>query len=256
MTRSPVAGAWLVGDDGPLNMPPEPSAHSGGGVRFTPQLFVGLIVIVVGVVMTLDNLEMIDAAKYLRFWPLALVVLGLLKIWHSREGVGGAFGGFVFVVAGAWLLLEQTALVRVSFWDMWPALLVAFGVFLVWQGMSAPRRRGPGGDSNALVSAMAVLGGVSRGNNSAAFRGGELTAVMGGCELDLRHAAIDGEAVLDLFALWGGIEIRVPEDWTVISRVTPVLGGVDDKTRPPQAAARHRLVLRGFIVMAGVEIKN
>ena len=170
--------------------------------------------------------------------------------------MGGAFGGFLFVVIGAWLLLEQTALVHISFWDMWPALLVAFGVFLVWQGASAPRRRRPPA-SNDLVSAIAVLGGVSRGNNSPAFRGGELTAVMGGCELDLRHAAIDGEAVIDVFALWGGIEIRVPEDWTVVSRITPILGGVEDKTRPPQAAAaRHRLVLRGFVVMAGVEIKN
>ena len=139
---------------------------------------------------------------------------------------------------------------------MWPALLVAFGVFLVWQGASTPRRR-TSNASNDLISAIAVLGGVSRGNNSPAFRGGELTAVMGGCELDLRHAAIDGEAVIDVFALWGGIEIRVPEDWTVVSRVTPILGGVEDKTRPPQAAAsRHRLVLRGFVVMAGVEIKN
>jgi predicted membrane protein len=266
MRRSPIARVSRVGHDGPMiggndrrgrvNMAADPSAGSGAGLRFTPQLFVGLIVIVVGVVMTLDNLEIIDAAKYLRFWPAALIVLGLLKIWHSRDGVGGAFAGFVFVLGGAWLLLEQTAFVRVSFWEMWPALLVAFGVFLVWQGMSGPRQRSPGGDSNALVSAMAVLGGVSRGNNSAAFRGGELTAVMGGCELDLRHAAIDGEAVLEVFALWGGIEIRVPEDWTVVSRVTAVLGGVDDKTRAPQAAARHRLVLRGFVVMAGVEIKN
>jgi predicted membrane protein len=79
---------------------------------------------------------------------------------------------------------------------------------------------------------------------------------MGGCELDLRHAAIDGEAVIEIFALWGGIEIRVPEDWTVVSRVTPLLGGVDDTTRPPQSASRHRLVVRGFVVMAGVEIKN
>jgi hypothetical protein len=80
--------------------------------------------------------------------------------------------------------------------------------------------------------------------------------MMGGCEIDLRHASIGGEAVFDVFALWGGIEIRVPPDWTVVSRITPILGGVDDKTRPPQAASRHCLVLRGFIVMAGVEIKN
>jgi predicted membrane protein len=235
-------------------MPPEQSLQDAR-FRFTPQLFVGLIVIVVGLLMTLDNLQVLEAERYLRFWPAGLIALGLVKVWNSREGMGGAFGGFIFVVIGIWLLLEQTALVRLSFWDMWPALLVFFGLFLVWQGLSGPRRR-PAGDSNAFVNATAVLGGVARGNNSTGFRGGELTAVMGGCEIDLRHASIDGEAVVDVFALWGGIEIRVPPDWTVVSKITPILGGVDDKTRPPQSASRHCLVLRGFVVMAGVEIKN
>ena len=106
------------------------------------------------------------------------------------------------------------------------------------------------------MTAMAFLGGVSRGNNSTAFRGADLMAVMGGCEIDLRRAAINGEAVIDVFTLWGGIEIRVPEDWTVVSKIVPLMGGVEDKTRPPQGATAHRLVLRGFAIMGGVEIKN
>ena len=118
----------------------------------TPQLFVGMIVIVVGVLMTLDNLQVLDAERYLRFWPAGLIALGLVKVWNSRDGMGGSFGGFMFVVIGTWLLLEQTALVRVSFWDMWPALLVFFGLFLVWQGLSGPRRRPATGDSNALIA--------------------------------------------------------------------------------------------------------
>jgi predicted membrane protein len=236
-------------------MPPE-RALPDANFRFTPQLFVGIIVIVVGVLMTLDNLQVLDAGRYLRFWPAALIALGLIKVLNSRDGMGGSFGGFVFVVIGTWLLLEETALVRVSFWDMWPALIVFFGLFLVWQGLTGPPPQSALKDSNTLMCATALLGGVSRGNNSSTFRGGELTALMGGCEIDLRHASIDGEAVIDVLALWGGIEIRVPPDWTVVSRITPILGGVDDKTRPPQGASRHCLVLRGFVVMAGVEIKN
>jgi hypothetical protein len=41
-----------------------------------------------------------------------------------------------------------------------------------------------------------------------------------------------------------------------VSQIAPVLGGVDDTTRPPHGASRHRLVLRGVVVMAGLEIKN
>jgi predicted membrane protein len=230
------------------------------GIRVSSQLILGSMIIVVGVLMTLDNLGVVESEDYLRFWPAGIIVLGLAKLWHSRDGHGGSVSGFLLMAIGTWLLLEQTALVTLSFWVMWPTLLVFFGGFLVWQGLSGPRvpRRHAeaNADANARVTAIAVLGSVVRGNNSSAFRGGEVTAVMGGCELDLRHAAIDGEAVIEIFALWGGIEIRVPEDWTVVSRVTPLLGGVDDTTRPPQSASRHRLVLRGFVVMAGVEIKN
>ncbi len=88
------------------------------------------------------------------------------------------------------------------------------------------------------VSAMAILSGVNRGNNSRAFRGGDLTAIMGGCDIDLRQAAINGDAVIDVFAVWGGIEIRVPEDWSVVFHVTPLLGGVEDKTRPSLGSSR------------------
>ena len=87
------------------------------------------------------------------------------------------------------------------------------------------------------MSALAILGAVMRGNNSQAFRGGNLVAIMGGCEIDLRNAAIDGEAVIDVFAMWGGIELRVPADWTVSSQIVPLMGGVEDKTRPPRGAA-------------------
>ena len=244
-------------------MPPERRSAQDYGSPVTPQLLVGLVVIAIGVLLTLDNLGLVDARHYLRFWPLALIAVGLLKLWQARGGPG-AFCGLLFALAGTWLLLERAAIVTIRFRDVWPLLLVCFGGLLVWKGLSRPRRQlafdaglpGRASESRAVITAMAVLGSVVRGSNAPALRGGELTAVMGGCELDLRQASIDGEAVFDVFALWGGIEIRVPEDWTVESRITPVLGGVEDKTRPALAAGRHRLVLRGLVIMAGVEIKN
>lgn len=225
-------------------------------VRLTPQLLLGLTVMAVGVLLTLDNLGIGHWESYVRrFWPVALIAVGALKIRQSRDGSGGAFGGFLFALAGTWLLLEHTALVRIRFVDVWPLLVVFFGVYLVWQGVAGPRRRQLV-DANATVSAMAILGGVTHGNNSRAFKGGDLTAVMGGCEIDLRQASIDGEATIDVFAVWGGIEIRVPEDWTVVSRVASVMAGFSDSTRPTQAALGKRLVIRGMILMAGVDVKN
>src|SRR5262249_2237017 len=94
-------------------------------------------------------------------------------------------------------------------------------------------------------------------NNCQDFRGGSATAVMGRCEIDLRAAAITTphEPVLEVFAMWGGIEVRVPPDWTVVSQVDPILGGYDDSTQPPKHDS-NRLLIRGSSIMGGSELTN
>jgi hypothetical protein len=80
---------------------------------------------------------------------------------------------------------------------------------------------------------------------------------MGGVELDLRNAQIkEGEeAVLDTFALWGGVEITVPENWRVVGQVMPLMGGFENKTRA-SGASGPVLIVKGTAVMGGVEVKN
>jgi hypothetical protein len=55
--------------------------------------------------------------------------------------------------------------------------------------------------------------------------------------------------------MWGGIEIKVPPDWTVVSKVDPILGGYEDKTTSPKDELK-RFVVRGTVVMGGLEVKN
>ena len=77
------------------------------------------------------------------------------------------------------------------------------------------------------------------------------------CEIDLRPARMAGpSAVIDLFVIMGGVDMRVPEDWTVSCEAVPIMGGVEDRTRPPAGEPKGRLILRGFIMMGGVEVKN
>jgi predicted membrane protein len=104
------------------------------------------------------------------------------------------------------------------------------------------------------------MGGVHRIVETADFRGANSTAVMGAVELDLRGAKIaDSPAVMDVFALWGGIELTVPPEWKVEIQVVPILGGVENKARsttPSPGAPEQVLIVRGTALMGGVEIKN
>lgn len=258
-----------------------PGASPSPAFRVRTPLVVGLVIIFIGVVFTLEELGVVPAASVLRFWPTALIAIGVVKMLAARDG-GGALAGLLFTLVGVWLQAEELDIIHIRLWQIWPLALVLFGSYLVWQGLAGHPRTQPDRaalvfpeaeraapttewsgetpagvkDASATMSTVAILGGVSRGNNSRAFRGADALAIMGGIQLDLRRAAIHGEAVIDVFVIWGGVEIRVPEDWTVVSHIVPVMAGVEDKTRPPHGATAHRLVLRGFALMGGVEVKN
>lgn len=213
----------------------------------------GLVIAGLGIIFLLDNLDIVETWDIVRFWPLLLVAVGVQHLFQARDR-GTAVSGTLWAGAGGLLLLSNLDLIDFSLWDLWPLLLVAIGVRMLAHVGSGSRS--PAAATDADESCHAFLGSVQRRNRSANFRGGSASAFMGGVELDLREADLAGdEAVIRVFAMWGGIEIRIPEEWTAEVRAVQIMGGVEDKTRGP-AAVTKRLVLDGSVVMGGVEIKN
>lgn len=228
--------------------------NSDARPRVTPQLIVGIAVILFGLVLTLDNLDIIDGRRIVRLWPAALIALGLSQLAERRPSAR-MLAGVPWIAIGSLLLLRNMGLFAVNLGDLWPIVLILIGGHLVLQ--ATHRRQAMPGDSLSTISGVAVMSGVHRRTNTPAFRGGELTAVMGGIEVDLRQAGIaDGEAVVDVFAFWGGIKFKVPEQWIVVGKVVPLMGGYDDRTRPPKHDATQRLIIRGMAIMGGVEVVN
>lgn len=233
-----------------------------GVFRATPQLILGIMFIIVGMLYALDNMGLLYARDYLRFWPVFVIVYGLARIVQPR-GTLGRFGGVIWLLVGIALLIDRLGVFDIRFWDLWPLLLVLIGFQVIrrsWAPRTAPSAR-PGTDSptsaDNVVSGFALMSGVRRTITSQDFRGGDLTAIMGGCEVDLRQASISGgTAVLDLFVFWGGIDIKVPQDWTVVVEGTPILGGFEDKTVQDSGSSSKRLVIKGIVIMGGTEIHN
>ena len=225
------------------------------GFRITGQLVLGVSIAVLGVLFTLDNLHILRAREVLRFWPVALIAIGLVHVSQAKTAAG-TVGGGVWILVGTVLLGGRLGFFHANIFSLWPLILVLVGARIVWQ-TTAGDRAVDQGDAGATVSAIAVMGGFERRITSHEFRGGEITAFMGGGKLDLRDAMpAGGQAVINVFAMMGGFEILVPETWRVISEVTPFMGGIEDKSRTSSLPTSPTLILRGFMMMGGVTIKN
>jgi class 3 adenylate cyclase len=83
-------------------------------------------------------------------------------------------------------------------------------------------------------------------------------AIMGGCDMDLRQAEIEGpEVEITAVAFWGGIDIIVPEGFEVELRGFSFMGGRDLRLRNVAIVpGSPRIVVNGYAVMGGIDVKS
>jgi predicted membrane protein len=229
-----------------------------GGKSIPSQVFLGLGVIGLGVLFLLDNLGYIEFRDTVRYWPALVVLWGGAKLLDAKSPHERLTFGVITAI-GALLLLNRMGLGFINARMLWPVILIVVGALVVYKAMIGRRTMGTvmkvDEDAGNIVDVTAILGGFERRITTPTFRGGEITAIMGGCELDLRGSSIEGDAVLNVFAVMGGITIKCPPDWTVVLQGTPIMGGFDEKTITPPNGAK-RLVIKGYAIMGGVEVRN
>ncbi|NHZ33982.1 LiaI-LiaF-like domain-containing protein [Massilia rubra] len=232
------------------------------------QVWLGLAVIGFGMLYLLDNLYIIDRRQVMHFWPVLVIIGGLVKFAEADSRHERMLFG---LITAAGVVLTLNRLGYGYFFNartLWPVLLILFGIGVIHKALRK-RDTAPGvplkddagatfsadADADAVVDITAILGGFRRRLSTPAFRGGDISAFMGDCMLDLRESSIIGEAEINVFAVMGGVTIKCPPDWTIILKGVPVLGGFEDRTAPA-ADAGKRLTIRGYAIMGGVEVRN
>ncbi len=223
----------------------------------------GLFAIAFGVLALLSNLNIIDGSFVQGWWPMVFVALGVMRL-VQRPSAHAVVFSLGLVALGAAMTASNLGVLHFHARDWWPVLVIFIGASLVTRGFRPGderwgRMRGRHKDERfehgSRIDASAVMSGLVLKNDSQDFQGGDISTVMGAVEIDLRQAAIANEARLHLSIIMGGVEIRVPRDWSITIAGTPTLGGIEDRTVPPTTPGK-RLVIEGSVVMGGVEISN
>jgi hypothetical protein len=223
------------------------------------RIFWGLLLILLGVFFLLDQMGQLDFGYIIsRYWPLILVFAGL---WHLvSNGFRNPGGGLLLIAVGTVLMLGKLEILGKSMWHyVWPFLIILGGLWIVFGafGRRGGSRRFIGAKENEL-DAFSLFSGLNRRVESQSFRGGKGTAIFGGLELDLTQARLaEDKASIELSAIFGGIEVRVPRSWRLEVDGQPFLGGIEDKhTFVPGPEGSPTLHIKASAIFGGIEIKD
>ncbi|WP_053225115.1 LiaI-LiaF-like domain-containing protein [Roseivirga seohaensis] len=221
---------------------------------------VGLIFILIGTVFLLDNLDIISwhYRRYIFQWENILIIVGAILILNKENAKTGG----ILMGIGVLLNLDEWFNLDVSIFDLWPLVFVVAGIAIVNRNKETKDNRYDPNTGNLdanKINDTAIFGGGDKVINSSSFKGGSLTAIFGGSTIDLTQAKLaDGRNEIDVFYMFGGSKIRVPQDWNVQVSVTGIFGGMSDKRKliDPQADGNKELIIRGTAIFGGAEVTN
>ena len=219
------------------------------------RITIGLALITAGVLFIVGQ---VDGPSFGQTWPLILIVVGGSNfLMKPRSWV---FNGGL-TIAGAILLLGTLDVLDVSMGILWPALLLGLGVVVLF---GAGRKRSQRDrQQNAIrgtetpdLNVSAIFAGGEHRSSNEVIRSGQVSAIFGSAEVDLRGTTLEGDAAsIEATALFGSLRLRVPNDWAVDVQTTNMFGSFESKRVQP-SDPKARLSILATSTFGSIELAD
>lgn len=209
---------------------------------------IGIIFVIIGSIFLLDNLGFdIEIPYYLFSWPAILVVLGIVNLLS-----GNSRAAFILIGLGTIFYLNHFNIIEIR--TFWPVILIVIGLSFILRKKVRPKHITEADDN--FFDEVAIFGGTEKKYISDNLQGGKVTNIFGGSEIDLRGSKAQDGAVIEIFCMFGGVELMLPEDWKVNMGTTAIFGGLSDSRKSISSNATTTVHIKGFVMFGGGEIKN
>lgn len=235
--------------------------YSGGmDTQRIVRTLVGAAIVIFGVILLLHNLNIIQFHYWRELWcgagAIGLCVAGLILLFDKISVIWGS----VMIALGVALAFRVFGAMEVQLWSVViPAVIIGIGLQVTFRLSSGSGSRGVAKQrskrhqSSDFLQADAFLSS-SQLVETGTCKGGHLSAIFGGVDIDLRKADIASGSVLDVFTLCGGVTVILPDNVRIENRSMCILGGVDNKTNP-DSHAKKVVYIDGTVILGGIEVR-
>jgi predicted membrane protein len=229
----------------------------------TSKIFVGAILIIIGALFLLRSFSILPfEITYIVFsWRFILFIIGIIILINSENKV---LGVILTAVGGILLFPRIFPNIDIDGRLVLGIIIIGLGAYVILKSTGGGFKSVFGNTNNKIskdsIDDVAIFGGGTKVITSDNFKGGNITAIFGGSEIDLTSCKLaEGNNVLDITAIFGGSTIIVPRDWNVFLNVTPIFGGFSNKIKrePNLAVDQSRsLLIKGVALFGGGEIRS
>lgn len=218
----------------------------------------GIVLLLAGLLFLAGNLEIIPGYIYdiIVSWPMILIAIALINFIH-RDFVTGV----IILTIGLYFLLPKIApdLDLDNVWKFWPLLLIIAGISIITRRSRTNFNVDISLNKKDTINDISVFGGNVTRVDSQNFKGGKITSIFGGSEVNLSDAILsENGAVIELTAVFGGTKIIVPGDWHIKNEVTGILGGFTDNRTSVSKNINYSktLLIKGTAIFGGGELSG
>ncbi|NQV01906.1 MAG: hypothetical protein HQ542_04625 [Bacteroidia bacterium] len=223
----------------------------------------GAVVILAGLILLGLNMGFLPGSwKSIIFsWQMLLIAIGVISFF-GRDG--DYFVGIILILVGGIFIIPKFGILPFSIHSLfWPAILIAIGLIILFKGFRRPfghwRNRENLALDDGYINEETIFGGTKQKVTHHSFKGGKISCIFGGAEVDLTNATLaPGEHVLEVSAIFGGTTVIVPSDWKVIVKNSSIMGGFEDKRRiiKENPDSTSVLIIKAEAIFGGGEIQS
>jgi len=220
----------------------------------------GTILIIIGAALILKNMDILpyNIRNIIFSWQMLLIVIGFIITLDKEK-----LGGIILMAVGAFFLMPKIFYGIFNVNIFWPAIFIIIGLIFIFSKRSNARVNVRGHSETKVgdnfIDIVNIFSGSDKKILSENFKGGKITTIFGGSEIDLRQAKLaQGVSELEIVCVFGGTTIIVPNDWNVKVEVTSALGGFDEQeiATGNYIDMSKLLVVKGVVVFGGGEVKG
>jgi len=227
------------------------------------RILLGGILIVLGGIFLLNTMDILDFrfAQVVFSWPFVFMVIGLFILVNTeKKFLGGVFTGIgaLFLIPRIFPEIDYDGGIII------PIFLIILGTYIILKKRKLDSGSQFTSDTSKMnrdkIDDVSIFGGGTKIISSNNFKGGNITAIFGGSEINLINCQLaEGDNVLDVLCVFGGTTIILPKEWDVVINVTSVLGGFSNKAiRNPSVVIdqSRTLHIKGLAMFGGGEVKT